>query len=145
MAVAYFDTSALVKLVVDEPGTPIAQRTWNDADVVVTGRLTYPEARAALAAARRQRRLTTQHHRASLDRFEEAWASLEVVDIAPAVARSAGDLADRLALRGYDGVHLATALRAAGSHGVLVTWDQELAHAGLAEGLAVIPSTRRPR
>ena len=142
MAVAYFDTSALVKLVVDEPGTPIAQRTWNDAEVVVTGRLTYPEARAALAAARRQHRLTAQQHRAALRRFEEAWAGLEVVEIAPAIARSAGDLADRLALRGYDGVHLATALRAVGSDGVLVTWDRELALAALAQGVAVVPSTR---
>jgi uncharacterized protein len=144
MAVAYFDTSALVKLVVDEPGTPIAQRTWNEADVVVTGRLTYPEARAALAAARRQRRLTAKLHGETLDRFEQAWAGLEVVEIARAVARSAGDLADRLALRGYDGVHLATALLAAGSDGALVTWDEELARAALAEGLAVIPPTRPP-
>ena len=49
----------------------------------------------------------------------------------------------RLALRGYDGVHLATALRAVGSDGALVTWDREIALAALAEGLAVIPSTRR--
>jgi predicted nucleic acid-binding protein len=145
MAVAYFDTSALVKLVVDEPGTPIAQRAWNDADVVVSGLLTYPEGRAALAAAQRRRRLTAQRHRAALDRFEEAWSALEVIEIAPMLARAAGDLADRLALRGYDGVHLATAFRAAGFGGVLVTWDRELSRAALTVGLAVVPSTRRPR
>jgi len=100
MPVAYFDTSAIVKLVIDEKGTSTAQQAWNEADAVVSGLLSYPEARAALAAAKRQRRLAPKPYRAALDRFEHLWSSLEVVEIAPAIARFAGDLAERLALRG---------------------------------------------
>jgi predicted nucleic acid-binding protein len=144
MPVAYFDTSALVKLVVDENGTSTAQQAWNEADAVVSGLLSYPEGRAALAAARRQRRLAPQPYRAALDRFENVWSSLEVIEIAPAIARFAGALAERLALRGYDGVHLATALTVSRSEGILVTCDRNLSLAALAEGLPVVPPGGRP-
>lgn len=52
--IAYFDTSAFVPLVIDEPSSPTAQRLWDIADRVVSVRLLYPETRAALAMARRR-------------------------------------------------------------------------------------------
>ncbi|CAN5819560.1 hypothetical protein BH18ACT2_BH18ACT2_20760 [soil metagenome] len=38
--IAYFDTSAIVPLLIDEPGTALAARTWTIADRVVSVRLT---------------------------------------------------------------------------------------------------------
>ena len=55
------------------------------------------------------------------------------------VVRHAGDLAERHALRGYDAVHLASALAAAADDAVLVTWDDDLGRAARAEGLAIVP------
>jgi len=45
--IAYFDTSAVVPLLVDEPGSSTAATLWDRADRVVSVRLVYAEARAA--------------------------------------------------------------------------------------------------
>ena len=49
----YFDSSALVKLVVEETGSDLAAELWDGCDAAVASRLAYPEVRSALAAARR--------------------------------------------------------------------------------------------
>ena len=51
----YLDTSALIKLIVAEDGSDVAAELWNSYPAAC-GVLAYPEARAALAAARRARR-----------------------------------------------------------------------------------------
>ena len=64
--IAYFDTSALLPLLIDEPGSERAGRLWDEADHVVSVRLIYVEARAALAQARR------------LERLADVWGKLEL-------------------------------------------------------------------
>jgi uncharacterized protein len=54
------------------------------------------------------------------------------------LARDAGDLAERFALRGYDAVHLASALSAGGPV-TLVTWDGDLRSAAEQNGCAIAP------
>ena len=51
MAFIYFDSSALVKLVVDLVGSDLAAELWDGCDAALSSRLAYPEVRAALAAA----------------------------------------------------------------------------------------------
>jgi hypothetical protein len=51
--IAYFDASALLKLVIAEDGADQAMMVWQQASGVVVARLAWPEAVAALAAARR--------------------------------------------------------------------------------------------
>ena len=53
----YFDTSAVVPLVIEEPSSIVASRLWDEADRVVSSRLVYAEGRAALAMARRLDRI----------------------------------------------------------------------------------------
>ncbi len=55
--IAYFDTSALLPLLVEEPGSVRAGEVWDGAERMVTARVAYPEGRAALARARRLGRL----------------------------------------------------------------------------------------
>jgi predicted nucleic acid-binding protein len=62
------------------------------------------------------------------------------VELASRIAFHAGELAVRRALRGYDAVHLASALEAMDAGGVLLTFDRQLASAALAEGLSVAPT-----
>lgn len=56
------------------------------------------------------------------------------------LARHAGELAEIHELRGYDAVHLATALAAVTLDLMLVTWDRDLARATAQSGIAVAPS-----
>jgi predicted nucleic acid-binding protein len=139
--IAYLDTSALLKpIFTSEGGSEVVAEFWAVADGVVTSRLAYPEARAALAAALRARRISSHDHERGRLQVDRLFAELELVELTDVVARSAGQLAERFALRGGDAVHLGSALAVlAGEEGVLLTWDERLARAAVDAGLAVAP------
>lgn len=63
-----------------------------------------------------------------------------LVGVDEELARDAGTLAEDYALRGYDAVHLATALSAEDDELVVVTWDRDLAAAALRCRLPVAPA-----
>lgn len=135
--IAYFDTSALIPLLIDEAGSERAGTLWDAADRVVTVRLSYPEGRAALAMARRLGRLSPRALRTARAGFEDLWAQLDRVEVTAALASRAGDSAEAMGLRGYDAVHLAAAETVAGPDLVVVAGDGPLCHAAAGLGLAV--------
>lgn len=138
--IVYVDTSALVKLVFDEPGSDLVGELWDRASSAVSGRLVYPEARAAAAAAQRNGRLDAAQLRAAVRAIDEIYAELTKVSVDAALARAAGELAERRALRGHDAVHLASAVSIDSPDVVLATWDRALADAAVEEGLVVAPA-----
>jgi predicted nucleic acid-binding protein len=101
--------------------------------------LCYPEGRAALAAAHRGRRLSTAGYGRVREELESLQSELALVGIDGQLARTAGELAEAHRLRGYDAVHLASAL-ALGTDVTLVTWDQDLKRAAAQRGCAVTPT-----
>lgn len=141
MALVYFDSSALVKLVLDEAGSDIAAALWNACDAALSSRLAYPEVCAALAAAGRNHDLTPSEATAAAAEWEEFWASMRPVELSADIERTAGALAARQQLRGADAVHLASALELGSTDLTVAVWDKRL-HAGAAAvGLAVAPAT----
>ena len=142
MAIVYFDSSAFVKLLIDEEGSDIAAQLWDAADAVVSSRLAYPEVRAALAAAARAGRLDPAGEQDAEDGWAEFWEATRAVDLSDRIAESAGTLAKQWALRGAGAVHLASALALGTDKVVLAVWDNRLATGGMAAGLRVVPSTR---
>jgi predicted nucleic acid-binding protein len=134
----HFDTSALVKLVVAEQGSDTAAELWATSQPAISSILSYPEGRAALAAARRAARLTAPAYQRALDDFESLHTELSLIGIDAQLAREAGLAAEQLALRGYDAVHLATAL-AAGDEITLVSWDDDLRRAAAPSGCGLAP------
>jgi predicted nucleic acid-binding protein len=139
--IGYLDTSVLVKLLLrDEDDAETARTLIAAMDVSFTSRIAYPEARAALAAAHRAGRLTPSAHRTAKRDLDRAVESFRIVELHPAVARSAGNVADRFALRALDAVHLASALALGGRDTVVVTWDRALASAASAAGLGIAPA-----
>ena len=123
----------------DEPGSELAAELWDRAASVVSSQLIYPEARAAAAAAHRRRRITSTTLRRAVDRIDELCTEFDVIGLDPDLAHSAGDLAEAHGLRGYDAVHLATALSVESDSMLLATWDGDLAHAAVAAGCSVSP------
>ena len=101
--------------------------------------LCYPEARGALAAALRSRRLDAVGHERASREFESLHGELLLVGIDGLLARQAAELAEQLGLRGYDAVHLASAL-ALGTDTTFVSWDDELRRAAARSGCAVAPA-----
>lgn len=138
--IAYFDTSALIQPLLEEDGSELADELWSRASERIASRLVYPEARAALAAAERAGRIDERGRRVAAGDLESACAAMSLIGVDWDVAVQAGELAERHALRGYDAVHLATALSAEGPDVVVVTWDRDLAHAAVRAGRSVIPA-----
>lgn len=140
MSIVYFDSSALVKLVLDETGSELAAQLWNGCDAALSSRLAYPEVRAALGAAARRGDLSESQVAVAATEWEIFWASMRPVELTAHVERSAGELASLHHLRGADAVHLASAV-AVGQGGLIVAaWDRRL-HAGvIAAGLSVAPA-----
>jgi hypothetical protein len=135
----YFDASALVKLLVQEPGSDLAAELWDGCDAPVASRLAYPEVCAALAAAARNQALTGDEASTAAGSWEECWAATRPIELTAAVQRHAGELARTYALRGADAVHLASALAIGDADLVVAVWDQRR-HAGArGSGLRVAP------
>lgn len=70
----------------------------------------YAEARAAFARRLREGTLTTDEHRLVVTKFNSGWNVYDRVPVSDAIAYSAGNIAERYALRGYDAIHLASAV-----------------------------------
>lgn len=138
--IGYLDTSALVKLLLRDEGDAVSVRGLIAAvDTTFTSRIAHPEARAALAAARRAGRLMPREHAKAEGDLDRAMTSLRIVELHPDLARAAGDVAERFALRALDAVHLTSALALGGRDIVVVTWDRGLTLAATTAGLAVAP------
>jgi len=61
-----------------------------------------------------------------------------VIALDERLARDAGDLAQRYALRGYDAVHLASALGVEDPQALLATWDRDLSRAAEMTGRLLV-------
>lgn len=134
--IAYFDTSALVPLLVSEATSQACGEVWDSADRVAATRLAYVEAVAALSMAERMGRITGPDLRAGRDVLDELWAVLDVIEIGPELMSDAARLAVTHGLRGYDATHCAAAVWASDGDLVAVTGDARLLQAWRAEGLA---------
>lgn len=113
---------------------------WNRAEVVASSHLIYPEARAAVAAAQRSGRIDTRTLRAAVRTIDELYRDLDVIGVDDALARTAGELAEHHALRGYNAVHLAAAIAIHDPDLVVATWDRDLAAAALAKNRTIVPA-----
>lgn len=139
--IVYLDTSSLVKLYFSETGSIAVSRLVETAEVVATSQLAYVEARAAFARKRRERGLTLKDYRTVLQDFDDDWESYFVVDISNALVKLAGHLAEKHGLRGYDAIHLASALtvhQQADRPLAFSCTDTRLALAARREGLEII-------
>jgi predicted nucleic acid-binding protein len=144
MALVYFDSSALVKLLLDEPGTPLVAELWDACDGALSSRLAYPEVRAALAAAARNHVLDADELQEAEQAWEGYWAAARKVELTPDVEQRAGRLARSHALRGADAVHLASALAVDDGELVVAVWDRRLHGGALAAGVQVAPAFLDP-
>ena len=138
--IAYFDTSALLKLVVAEVGADTARLLWHQAGEIVVSRLAWPESVGALAAARRGQRLTEAHHRVATRALSSCFERCTVVSVADPIVDHAAELAAGSQLHAADAIHLATALAVVAADSVFVTWDKRLRQAATLAGLVTAPA-----
>lgn len=138
--IVYFDSSALVKLVLDEDGSDVARDLWKLAAKRVSSQASYPEVRSALAAARRSGRLDDRQLAVAVESVDDASQALNLLDVDSEVAERAGEMAELHALRGYDAIHLASMVSLDVPRLVIGAWDRRLAAAASRCGLGVVPA-----
>jgi len=138
--ILYLDTSALIKLYVEEEASDAVRAAVDRASTVAASRLAYVEARAALARARREARIGLRDLRRAVMEFQEDWGCFFVVEVNAELARRAGELAEEHALRAYDALQLASALtvqRRLGAEVRFLAFDENLSGAARSAGLTV--------
>lgn len=138
--IAYFDSSALVKLLVDEPGSGDVAELWDGADAVLSSRVAHAEVRAALAASWRAHRLSDQQLADAKSAWTAYWDALRIVEVTVELGHRSGDLAEAHALSGFDAVHLASALVFPPQDVIVATWDARLHTAANATAFSTLPA-----
>lgn len=144
----YLDTSALLKLYVDEDGSTLVRGRVEQAGRLATSAVTYVQAHSALARRKRLGDLSPARYRAVLGTFEEGWSRYLRLDVGEGVLSAAARLAGRHVLRAYDSIHLASALvfrSGLEAEVTLASWDDELDAAAVREGLQVLRRGHRSR
>lgn len=124
-AVAYVDASALVKLIVDEPGSAAMHHWFVETDRLLTSRVGAIETRRAAGRVA---------HEAG--RVDAVLDLVELIELDPAIAVRAAT-AGPVGLKTLDAIHLSTALEL-GPIDAFVTYDDRLAEAARLVGLPVV-------
>ena len=134
----YLDTSALIKRFVLERGSPLIQRIVTRGGPVATAKIAYAEVYAGLMRKRRDGHLSPRQYTQVCRQFERDWRAYVRVDLRDEVLQLARDLIQRHPLRGFDAIHLASALslkRGLGEDITFAAADQRLLTAAEAEHL----------
>jgi predicted nucleic acid-binding protein len=142
--ILYLDASALVKRYVAEEGSPETNALIAVASVVGTAAISRTEVSSALAKASRMRLLSREEAASALQVFNTEWESLIRLQLTEAVICRAATLAWEHVLRGYDAVHLASALfwqDMLGDPITLASYDLQLWQAAKASGLTAWPES----
>lgn len=140
--IAYVDTSALVKLFVTEEGSDATRARLSTASVLGTSLVARPELGAALARGVRCGLLTKAEAAEARSCLEAVWPTWVHLTLNESLVARAEELAWEYQLRGYDAVHLASALTwqdHLSSQVAMVTFDRELWQAAAAAGAAAWP------
>ena len=109
---------------------------------MATSVVAYPEARAAFARLKAQGLTSDAKHQQRLAQLNLDWGNLLRIELVPSVVRTAGDLAEVYGLRGFDSIHLASALwlkEKTSEPFNFAVFDQRLRAAAGRAGLVVAP------
>lgn len=137
----YWDASALVPLVVEEPRSEELRALLGREPHVVTWAWSWVEVTSAVERRTREGRLDRRQRRVTLDRFAELAEGCDEVTDVMSVRRQALLLLARHPLRAADAAQLGAALLVAqpGAELAFVCLDARLADAAEREGLRPIP------
>ena len=109
----YLDTSALLKLFVEEAGSAQVRAAVKAAPALLCSRLGHTEASVSLARMVHLGRLDADQLPRLLGALDDYWdESIQEIPLSDGVLEQARQLAQRFPLRTYDAIHLASAREA---------------------------------
>ena len=107
--ILFADTSALVKLYVQEAFSDVMRALAREARMIAVSRIAWAEAMSALARRVREQPADAASIEAVRTRLRADWPAYAVIEVTQPLVDLAGDYADTFALRAYDSVQLASA------------------------------------
>ncbi|WP_216916480.1 MULTISPECIES: type II toxin-antitoxin system VapC family toxin [unclassified Synechococcus] len=107
--ILFCDTSALIKLLISEPGSDRMHQASLEAEAIAVCRLTWAEAMAGLARRQREHPEDAAALEQARQQLILSWEHCTIVEVTQQLVETAGRFADGFALRGYDSVQLAAA------------------------------------
>jgi len=141
--ICYLDTSALVKLYIEEEGSMLVREKVSNASLVATSKVAYSEARAAFARCLREGLLDRDSYGEVVGYLNSDWPSFFIMEVTDTAIFKAGELVERYALRGFDAIHMASAVilaqRVQEDSLVIGCWDDRLFKSLVYYGFSVFP------
>ena len=134
----YFDTSALIKRFVNEKGSPLVKSLIEGRETIATAKIAYAEIFAGLTRKFREGHISRSEYDLVCRQFESDWQAYLRVELQDDVLLIARNLIQRHPLRGFDAVHLASAVSLKSALGEEITFaagDERLLRAAEAEKL----------
>lgn len=107
--ILFCDTSALVKLYLEEDFSAEVRELAADAQAIAVVRIAWAEIMAALARRAREQPADADAIEVVRTRLTKDWQDFAIMEVTHALVVLAGEYADTFALRGYDSVQLAAA------------------------------------
>ena len=139
--ILFCDTSALIKLYVEEDQSQQMKATEKAAQMIGVCRITYAEAMAAFSRRQREEPSDAALVEKSKQKLSVDWNEFVVVEITQPLVELAADFAETFALRGYDSVQLAGARTLQQTAGELLhfaCFDQRLSKAAAVLGMRTL-------
>ncbi len=146
--ILYLDTSSLVKLYVEEAESAEIESIVKSSEAAATSIVAYAEARAAFARRFREGAFTHDDYNRLKQYFDKDWRNYFVLNVTEEVIGLAGNLSEEHALRGFDSIHLASAVilhRKTSSPVVFSCFDEQLMKAATQKGLNKKSETSREK
>lgn len=124
-----------------EKGSTLVDELHRQNTRVVTAKIAYAEVYSGLTRRKREGDLTRSQYALACRRFERDWQAYVRLDLVDEILGRARDLIQRHPLRGFDALHLASALNfqsELGEQVVFAAADERLLRAARAERLRAV-------
>jgi len=145
--ILYLDTSALVKKYFMEQGSAEVISLWQKTTGILTSEVAYAESMAAFFRKRREARIAAKVFNNVLNTFETDYEGFFRIQVNAQLNGIIRHLIAHLPLRGFDAIHLASALlvrERIRDEFLFVCFDQALLDAAAARGLRTFPDRIAP-
>jgi len=140
--IVYLDASALVKRYLAEAGSLEVNSLIADSAAIGTSLVSRAEVAAAIARAVRVGGIARPAGEKALQALHAQWADVMALPVTALLVARAGELAWTHGLRGYDAIHLSSALfwqEDLAEPVVVATFDRELENAAQQAGMQAWP------
>ena len=140
--ICYLDTSALVKIYIDEDGSAMVSDLVDKSSIISTSVVAYAEARAVFKRIKNEGLLKENHYSRLVANFKQDWPNILSIKVSQPVISAVDIFADLYSLRGFDLIHLASTAALSNkvnSKIVVGCWDKRLWEAYYVEGFTLYP------